>query len=301
MNIIVTGGTGFVGSALLCALTKRGDRVVILTRNPKKSSIDSNIAYVVWNPQEEQSVVKEIDGAHAIINLAGEPLIGKRWSAGQKVKILASRVSATQIIAHSIKQAVVKPKVLINASAIGYYGSRENESLTEESSAGTDFLTDVCKAWEAHAVRVEDFNVRVVRLRIGIVLDKKGGALKLMLPPFRLGAGGWLGNGNQWMSWISREDLVRLIVFCLDNAAAKGALNAVSPQPVNNKAFSLVLAQVLKRPCFAPVPEFMLKLLLGEMSQVLLGSQRVVPKKAMELGFSYHHAEIRHALESITH
>ena len=301
MKVVISGGTGFVGSALLEALVKRGDQVVVLTRGSKKSSIDSKITYVVWNSAVPETIVKEIDGADAVINLAGEALIGKRWTSHQKVKILESRVHATHIMANSIKQAARKPKVFISASAIGYYGSRESETLTEESSAGTGFLTDVCKAWEAHAIRVEDFNVRVVRLRIGIVLDKKGGALKLMLSPFQLGLGGWLGNGNQWMSWITRVDLVRLIVFCLDHSTAKGALNAVSPQPVTNKAFSLVLAQALKRPCFMPVPAFMLKLILGEMSEVLLGSQRVLPKKAMSLGFVNHHAEIRNALESILH
>lgn len=299
MKIVIAGGTGFIGSALLEVLAKRRERTIILTRNLRKSSADLRMTYTVWNPEDESCVIQEIDGADAVINLAGEPIVGKRWSTKQKEKILTSRIHATQIIARSIKQAVRKPRVLINASAIGYYGSRESEILTEESHAGTGFLTDVCKAWEAHAVRVEDFQVRVVRLRIGIILDKSGGALKLMLPAFRMGAGGWLGSGNQWMSWITREDLVRLIIFSLDNQDVKGVVNAVAPQPVTNKAFSLVLAQALKRPCLVPVPAFVLKLLLGEMSEVLLGSQRVLPKRAAEFGFRYQHAEIRNALESI--
>ena len=299
MKIVVTGGTGFIGSSLLEALLKRGDQLVVLTRNPKKAQTNSKITYAAWNPDAEETIVREIDGADAVINLAGEPLIGKRWNAEQKEKILTSRVHATQMVANSIKKAAIKPKVLINASAVGYYGSRNNESLTEASSAGSGFLTDICKAWEAHAIRIEDFDVRVIRLRIGVVLDKTGGALKLMLPAFRMFAGGWLGNGNQWMSWISREDLIRLILFSLDHESVKGAINAVAPQPVTNKAFSLVLAQMLKRPCFAPVPAFVLKLLLGEMSEVLLGSQRVIPKKTLEAGFTYHQAEIRNALETI--
>ncbi len=306
--MVVTGGTGFIGSSLLEALLKRGDQPVILTRNrsPHPNPLpqgegrgEGGITYVAWNPEAGETIVKEIDGADAVNNLAGEPVVGKRWNARQKEKILTSRVHATQIIANSIKRAARKPRVLIQASAIGYYGSRGNESLTEDSSAGTGFLTDVCKAWEAQAIRVEDFDVRVVRVRIGVVLDKNRGARKIMHPAFRMFAGGWLGNGNQWMSWISREDLIRLIVFCLDNSTVKGVVNAVSPQPVTNKAFSLVLAQVLKRPCFAPVPAFVLKILLGEMSEVLLGSQRVLPSKALELKFSYHHAEIRNALEAI--
>jgi uncharacterized protein (TIGR01777 family) len=300
MRIIITGGTGFVGSLLIETLERRGDQLLILTRHPKKAQPGSNKTYMAWNPEEEQSIVKEIDGADAVINLAGESIIG-RWSHVKKEKILTSRVHSTQIIVNSIKKASVKPKVLINASAVGYYGSRGNESLTEESAAGVGFLTEVCKVWEAHAIRAEDFNVRVVRLRIGIVLDKTGGALKLMIPPFRFGAGGWLGDGNQWMSWIAREDLVRVIIFCLDHSETKGAIHAVAPQPITNKAFSMVLAQVLKRPCLAPVPAFLLKILLGEMSEILLGSQKVLPKRALELGFTFQHPEIRNALETILH
>ncbi len=300
MNIVLTGATGFIGRSLIEALVKRGDELMILTRSSaRKISEHSNIHYVIWNPGDQTSVVKEIDGSDAVINLAGESIVGKRWTQGQKEKILQSRVSATQIIANSVKKASKRPQVLINASAVGYYGPHGNESLTEDAKAGSDFLADLCKAWEAHAVRVEDFDVRVVRLRIGIVLDKNGGALKLMLLPFKMFIGGWLGSGNQWMSWIVREDLIRLIIFCLDNQAARGAINAVAPQAATNKAFSLVLAQVLKRPCLTPVPSFALKILMGEVSEMLLTGQRVIPKKAQELGFSFRYPEIRNALETI--
>jgi len=300
MNIVLTGATGFIGRSLTEALIKRGDELMILTRSSaRKISEHSNIRYVIWNPRDQTSVVKEIDGSDAVINLAGESIVGKRWTQGQKGKILQSRVSATQIIANSVKKASKRPHVLINASAVGYYGPHGNESLTEDAKAGNDFLADLCKAWEAHAVRVEDFDVRVVRLRIGIVLDKNGGALKLMLLPFKMFIGGWLGGGNQWMSWIVLEDLIRLIIFCLDNQAARGAINAVAPQAATNKAFSLVLAQVLKRPCLMPVPSFALKILMGEVSEMLLTGQRVIPKKAQELGFSFRYPEIRNALETI--
>lgn len=300
MNIVLTGATGFIGRSLTEALIKRGDELMILTRSSaRKISEHSNIRYVIWNPRDQTSVVKEIDGSDAVINLAGESIVGKRWTQGQKEKILQSRVSATQIIANSVKKASKRPHVLINASAVGYYGPHGNESLTEDAKAGNDFLADLCKAWEAHAVRVEDFDVRVVRLRIGIVLDKNGGALKLMLLPFKMFIGGWLGGGNQWMSWIVLEDLIRLIIFCLDNQAARGAINAVAPQAATNKAFSLVLAQVLKRPCLMPVPSFALKILMGEVSEMLLTGQRVIPKKAQELGFSFRYPEIRNALETI--
>lgn len=300
MKIVLTGATGFIGRSLTEALLKRGDELIILTRSSsRKVSERPNIHYVTWNPEDQTSLVGEVDGSDAVINLAGESIIGRRWTRKQKGKILQSRVNATQIIANSIKKASKRPQILINASAVGYYGPHGNESVTEDTKAGNDFLADLCKAWEAHAVRVEDFDVRVVRLRIGIVLDKEGGALKLMLLPFKMFMGGWLGSGNQWMSWIAREDLIRLIIFCLDHQAARGAVNAVAPQAVTNKAFSLVLSQVLKRPCLMPVPSFALKILAGEVSDMLLTGQRVIPKKAQELGFSFRYPEIRNALETI--
>ncbi len=302
MKIVLTGATGFIGRSLTNELLKRGDDLIILTRS-KAERFPSNpkLQFIHWSPRDQASIVSEVDGSDAVINLAGESIVGKRWTKAQKEKIVQSRVSATQIIANSIKKAVRRPGVLINASAVGYYGPRGNESIAEDAKAGNDFLADLCKAWEAHAIRVEDFDVRVIRLRIGIVLDRDGAALKFMIPPFKIFMGGWLGSGNQWMSWITREDLVRLILFCLNNPNARGAMNAVAPQPVTNKAFSMVLAQVLKRPCFMPVPSFALKLLMGEVSEMVLTGQRVIPKKAQDLGFSFHSPEIRNALEKILH
>ena len=300
MKVVMTGATGFIGTSLAEALLKRGDELIILTRSPQfKAPNQPKLRYVAWNPRDETSIITEIDGSDAVINLAGEPIVGKRWTPKQKEKILESRVHATQIVANSIKRTARRPKVLINASAIGYYGSHGSESLAEDARPGSGFLADVCKAWEAHAIRVEDFDVRVVWLRIGVVLGQGGGALKMMVPPFKMGFGGWLGSGNQWMSWIHLDDLLRLIVFCLENQSARGAINAVAPQPVTNKVFSLVLAQVLRRPCFLPVPAFALRVLLGEMSEMLLTGQRVIPKKAQDFGFSFRYAEIRHALEAI--
>ena len=299
MKIVVAGASGFIGSALTQALLKRGDELILLSRSSRTSSLPPKLRTVVWNPADETNIVNEVNGVDAVINLAGEPLVGKRWTRNQKEKIVKSRIGSTQIIANSIKKASLKPKVFINASAVGFYGPHGNETLVEDAKAGEGFLAELCKTWEARAIQVEDFNVRVVRLRTGIVLAKEGGALKLMLPPFKMFVGGWLGSGNQWMSWITREDLVRLIMFCLDHEEARGAVNAVAPQPVTNKAFSLVLAQVLKRPCLMPVPAFALKLLLGEVSEMLLTGQRVLPKKAQALGFSFHNPEIRNALETI--
>ena len=299
MKILITGATGFIGQALVNALLKHDHRLIVVSRSSRQTeSHEGRVRHIVWNPQDEKTILREMDGTDAVINLAGES-IAQRWTDKTKQKILKSRVQATRIIHQSIKAATVKPQVLINASAVGYYGARGNEALAEEGTAGSGFLAEVCKSWEAHAIRVEDFNVRVVRLRIGIVLDQGGGALKLMLPPFKLGFGGWLGSGNQWMSWIHRDDLVQLILFSLDHELMKGAVNAVSPLPVTNKAFSLVLAQVLKRPCLFPVPAFALKILMGEMSEMLLTGQRIVPRKAQENGFSYQYSDIRRALEEI--
>ncbi len=299
MKILITGATGFIGQALVQAFLGHGDSIIVVSRSSRKSeSQGGRVRHITWNPQDEKTVLKEVDGVDAVINLAGEP-IAQRWTEKRKEKILKSRVQATRIIHQSIKEATVKPKVFINASAIGYYGPRGNEALTEEAVSGSGFLAEVCKIWEAHAIRVEDFNVRVVRLRIGIVLDQTGGALKLMLPPFKMGLGGWLGSGNQWFSWIHREDLIRLILFCVDHELMKGAVNAVSPIPVTNKAFSLVLCQVLKRPCLFPVPAIALKLMMGQMSEMLLTGQRIIPKKAQGLGFSYRYPDVRRALEEI--
>jgi uncharacterized protein (TIGR01777 family) len=300
VKILISGATGFIGRGLFASLAKERHELVLLTRSGgKTSALFPGARLIPWNPDATNDVIREADGCDAIVNLAGEPVIGKRWSRKQKMRILESRVHSTKIITQSIAQAAQKPKVFISASAVGYYGSRASEELTEEARSGSDFLADVCKAWEAHAVRAEDFGVRVVRLRIGIVLAKEGGALQKMLPPFRLFLGGWLGDGNQWMSWIHRDDLVRLICFCLDRTEARGIVNAVAPQPVTNKAFSMVLAQTLQRPCLAPVPAFVLKLLLGEMSTMLLGSQRAIPKRARELGFVFNYPEIRGALKGI--
>lgn len=297
MNLLIAGASGLIGRPLVKILLEQNHNLTVLTRSERESK--PNLRYVVWNPADEKNVLHEVDGADGVINLAGESIAGRRWSKNQKEKILTSRVNATQILAHSIQRARKKPAVFINASAIGFYGAHGNETVTEETAAGKGFLADVCKAWEAHAIRVRDFGVRVVRLRTGIVLAKEGGALKMMLPPFQMGLGGWLGDGNQWMPWVHLEDVVRLILFCLENSKVEGAMNATSPQPVTNKAFSMVLAQVLRRPCVMPVPALALKLLLGEMSDLLLEGARVVPKRAGELRFAFKFPDLRNALETI--
>lgn len=301
MRIVVTGAAGFIGTPLSASLILRGHELTILTRTIRRTaSRSARVQHVEWKPSDETSFVAEIDGCDAVINLAGENIAARRWTRKQKEKILTSRVLATRSLVRSIQKASRKPKILISASAMGYYGPRGDEPLDETASCGEGFLASTCKAWEAHAVRAEDFGVRVVRLRIGVVLGKDGGALRKMVPPFKLFLGGWLGSGRQWMSWIHIEDAVRLIDTCLSNDGLRGPVNVTAPEPVTNKVFSIALAQVLRRPCLMPVPPFALKLLLGEMAEeLLLKGQRVIPKKVLDVGFEFRFPEIHGALEHI--
>jgi uncharacterized protein len=301
MKIVISGATGFVGTPLSEQLIRNGHELTILTREVRRTaSRSARVRHVTWNPENEGSIVKEVDGSDTVINLAGEPIAAKRWTRAQKEKILTSRVNATHVLARSVKQAKDKPRIFINASAVGFYGPRANETLDETAHAGEGFLASTCKAWEAHAIRVADFGVREVRLRFGVVLEMNGGAMQKLLPPFKMFVGGWLGSGNQWMSWIHRDDVVRAIDFCLTDDDVKGAVNVTAPQPVTNKAFSIVLAQVLQRPCLLPAPSIAMRLMLGEMAQeLLLTGQRVTPKKLIDAGFSFRFPEIRGTLESI--
>jgi uncharacterized protein (TIGR01777 family) len=309
MKILMAGGTGFIGKQLTDLLMKHGHELVLLTRSAGRAAAGGQPAgalvaggqkarFVTWEPDDETSIVQEVNDVDAVINLAGEPIVGKRWTRDQKEKILTSRVNATQILARSVERAVSKPKVFLNASGIGFYGPRGSEILTEDSRAGDDFLANVCKAWEAEALRAEAFRLRVVRLRIGVVLAEEGGALAKLLPLFKMFLGGWIASGNQWMSWIHMSDLLHLIEYCLIHNV-QGSLNAAAPQAVTNKAFSFVLAQVLKRPCLLPVPAFVLKMMMGEAADVLFSGQRVIPKAALKIGFAFRFPEIRQALEDI--
>ncbi len=300
MRLLLTGGTGFVGNALRESLTEKGHEVVVLTR---RSSLENKpeirTRYSFWNPPETGTWERELEGVGGVINLAGEPIIGKRWSTEQKRKISESRILSTRSLVAAIKSARKKPAFLLNASAIGYYGPHEEGALSEELPAGHDFLAETCKAWEAEARRAEEVGVRVIRLRIGIVLEKGGGALGKMLPPFRLGLGGPLGSGRQWMSWIHRADLIGLIHFLIEKKEAGGAVNGTAPEPVRMKDFSKTLGRALHRPAIFPVPEFAVKVLLGEASDVLLKGQRVLPKRALELGYSFQFPRLEMALKEI--
>ncbi len=304
MKVVVTGATGFVGMKLVERLHSLGDRIVVLARNVQKANgqfpkeFFPNIDVVGYNPLLLGDWTNTISGAEAIINLAGEPLAGVRWTDQRKQEIRDSRILTTKVLVQAIAKADVKPKVLISGSAIGYYGASLDKSFDEYSYAGNDFLANVCKDWEAEADRVTDLGVRLVKLRTGIVLGL-GGAIAKMLPIFQVGGGGKIGSGKQWFSWIHRDDLVDLIISALSNPQITGALNATAPQPVTNADFTVAFAKALKRPAFLPVPAAALILIFGEGASVLLDGQRVLPKKAELNKFSFKYPDIDKALGQI--
>ena len=304
MKVVVTGATGFVGMKLVERLHSLGDRIVVLARNVQKANRQfpkeffPNIDVVGYNPLVLGDWTNTISGAEAIINLAGEPLAGVRWTDQRKQEIRNSRILTTKVLVEAIANADVKPKVLISGSAIGYYGTSLDRSFDEYSYAGDDFLANVCKDWEAEADRVMGLGVRLVKLRTGIVLGL-GGAIAKMLPIFQVGGGGKIGSGKQWFSWIHRDDLVDLIISALTNPQITGALNATAPQPVTNADFTVAFAKAIKRPAFLPVPAAALILIFGEGASVLLDGQRVLPKKAELNKFSFKYPDIDITLSQI--
>jgi uncharacterized protein (TIGR01777 family) len=303
MKVAITGATGFVGIALVKKLSQRGDSLVILTRNPEKAGrffpaqVFPNLEIVPYTPTESGDWQQALGGCDGVVNLAGEP-ISERWTNESKQEIIRSRVQGTQKIVAAISQANPKPRVLVNTSAIGYYGTSETATFDETSPKGEDFLAQVCEQWEAEAVKVQDLGVRLVILRFGIVLGN-GGALAKMIPPFKLFAGGPIGKGRQWFSWIHIEDLVNLLITALDRPDMAGVYNATAPNPVRMSQFCQVLGDVLKRPSWLPVPPIALEILLGEGSKVVLEGQEVLPKALQALGFSYQYPQLQEALEDI--
>lgn len=277
MKVVITGGSGFIGRAIAERLRASGHTVTAVSlRAPPAPQV--------------------FTGCDAVVHLAGEP-VAQRWTAAAKQRILNSRVQGTRTLVTALRQQ--PPAVLISASAIGYYGSRGDEILTEESPPGSDFLGQVAVAWEQEARAAEEFGVRVVTPRIGVVLGRGGGALQKMALPFRFGVGGRLGDGKQWTSWIHLDDLVALVEFSIAATAVRGAVNAVAPNPVTNADFTRELAAALHRPAIFPVPAAALKLLLGEMSQVVLASQRVIPEAALRAGFQFRFMQVGEALRQI--
>jgi uncharacterized protein (TIGR01777 family) len=279
MKIVVAGGTGFLGEPLVQRLLARGDDVTVLTRNPQKVQAGRGMQ---WDGRTQGAWSSEVANADAVINLAGENISEGRWTAERKRRLIDSRLHATRAI------VAARPRTLINASAVGIYGNRGDESLDESSPRGSGFLADLVEQWENAAREAESF-ARLVILRFGVVLAPDGGALKKLLLPFKLGVGGPIGNGKQWMSWIDREDALRLVEWAISTPGARGVYNATAPEPLRNRDFSRVLARALHRPALLPTPPFALRLLFGEMAdEALLASQRAVPRRALDDGFQFH-------------
>jgi uncharacterized protein len=304
MKIAVTGATGFVGTRLLERLLAEGHQVVALVRTPAKlaqlfpGDRFPNLTSVTYSPKVSGDWQQAIAGCDGVVNLAGEPLAGDRWTPERKQEILSSRQLGTQKLVEAIGQAQPRPPVLVSTSAIGYYGTSETATFDETSPPGHDFLAQVCQPWEAEAQKVKAYGTRLVILRFGIVLGM-GGAIAQILPPFKLFAGGPIGTGRQWFSWIHREDLVDLIIQALTHSDMEGIFNATAPNPVRMAEFCETLGRVLNRPSWLPVPEFVIELLLGEAAQVVLEGQEVLPHRAQSYGFHYQFPTIEAALKDI--
>jgi uncharacterized protein (TIGR01777 family) len=299
MRLVIAGASGFIGLSLVECLLKQGHTLKLLTRKPRIDAGASEKDWIVWQPGAPGEWEKCVDGVDGIINLAGEPIAAKRWTETQKEKISFSRIETTRPLVNAIAKAQVKPKFLINASAVGFYGARGDEPLSEDSAPGKGYLAGVCVAWEEEAKRAQELGVRVALLRTGIVLGKGRGALAKMVPPFKFFFGGPLGSGRQWLPWIHIEDEIGMILFLMENEEASGAFNATAPNPVTMKDFSKALGNVLHRPSWAPVPAFALALMLGEMADMLISGQRALPDAALRLGYRFKYPTIEQALQSL--
>lgn len=294
MRVAVSGATGFIGKALSRALLERGDEVTALCPEGGRSPPPArglSVARFRPGPWLEPSVLA---GAEAVVHLAGEPLAG-RWTTERRDRVMKSRREGTAALARASATSG-SVRTFVSASAVGYYGDRGSEPLTEESSRGVGFLADVCREWESAAATASESGIRTVYLRTGLVLHPSGGALASMLPPFRLGLGGPMGSGRQYVSWVHREDIVRLYLWALDQPSLTGAVNGTAPHPVTNREFATELGRALGRPALLPLPSFALKLALGELSSVLLGGQRVLPARALASGFTFQYPVLGPAL-----
>lgn len=300
MKVIVTGSTGLVGSALVRSLRAAGDSVTRLVRGDAQEFSAPGTKAVRWEPESGVASAKELEAHDAAVHLAGEPIADGRWTDEKKRRIVESRVKGTRLFAETLAGLNEKPKVLVSASAIGFYGDRGEEVLREESASGEDFLSEVCREWEKATLAASQAGIRVVHVRIGIVLSAKGGALAKMIAPFKLGVGGRVGDGRQYMSWITLDDLVAIIRRAVTDESLRGPLNAVAPQPVTNEDFTKALGSVLGRPTFLSVPAFAARLAFGEMADaLLLSSTRVEPARLNEVGFKFSHPEIEGALREV--
>jgi uncharacterized protein (TIGR01777 family) len=301
MKIVIAGGSGFLGRPLAAALARDGNEIVVLTRGSGAARGLAQLRSIAWTPNGETGPwAAEIDGAAALVNLAGEPIAGRRWSDAQKQRILESRVQATRSLVAAVRAAAAPPPIFVSGSAVGYYGPLGDEVATEDTPPGSDFLARVCVQWEAAATGAASARTRLVCIRTGLVLEKDGGALPQMLPPFKVGAGGPVGSGRQYWPWIHRDDWIALVRWAIQTPAATGALNATAPNPVTNADFARALGRAMRRPAFMPAPAFALRLMLGEMADaLLLSGQRAVPAKPERLGFAFRYPRVDAALGAI--
>ncbi len=301
MKIIITGGTGSIGSALVAELAQDKNEIIVTSRAPEKANnVPPSVKVVKWDGKTALGWGEHAEGADAIVNLAGESIAPIPWIGDRKEKIRASRVNAGKAIVDAIEKAKAKPRVLVQSSAIGYYGIQGDETLTEKSPAGNDFLASVCVDWENSTASVEAMGVRRAIYRTGIVVSREGGVLPLMSLPFQFFVGGKMGSGQQWISWIHIADEIAALKFLMTNESARGVFNFTAPNPVRNQDFSNALGKALNRPSLFPVPGFALKIPLGEMAELmLLNGQRVVPEHLKQMGFEFRFPMIAEALKNL--
>lgn len=297
MKILVTGATGLIGRALCQALAKAGHTLVALSRSPRQSG-EIPAQFFAWQPLSEVAPQAALEGVEAVIHLAGES-VSERWTPERKRAIRDSRVLGTRNLVAGMRQSATPPRIFISGSAVGIYGNRGDEILTEDSQPGQGFLADVCREWEAESIQAEALGTRVVTLRTGVVLDPSGGALRTMLPAFKLGAAGKLSDGKQWFPWIHHADIIGLCLHALSTEQVRGPLNGVAPNPVTNEEFTKELAAVLNRPALLAVPKFALDLMFGEMATVILASQRVSPATAQQTGYVFQFPWLKPALADL--
>ncbi len=303
MKFVITGGTGFIGGYLLRFISRQPHEIIILTRGCSRADTlnASRLRYVQWNYEESGGWTHELERADVVINLAGKNLFESRWNERSKDEILRSRVAAARSIVHAIAATEHKPRLFVSVSAVGYYGNRKSEELTDDSAGGDDFLAGVVRQWETAAYAAEQFGVRVAVPRMGLVLQKNGGMLGRMLFPFRCFVGGPIGDGAQYLPWIHMEDIVRGILYPVVNETFRGAYNLTSPNPVTMKEFARTLGSVLHRPSWLPVPEVALALLYGEGAKAILAGQKAIPKKLLGAGYQFLYSDVLAALKNILH
>ncbi len=300
MRVVITGGTGLIGRALCRSLAEDGHEVTVLSRSPERAGdLPAGVATAAWDARSVEALVGLFRGVHGVVHLAGENIAAGRWTTARKRRIRDSRIESSRAVARAVELAEDRPRVLIQASAVGYYGPRGDEEVLEDDPPGKDFLAQVCREWEAASAGLESHGVRRPVIRTGVVLSPEGGALGKMLTPFRLGLGGPLGSGQQWFPWIHLADQVEAIRFLLEQEGADGAFNLTAPEPVTNRQFSRILGSTLSRPSLLPAPAFGLRLALGEMADMLLEGQRAVPSRLTAAGYRFLFPEVEEALRDL--